>query len=56
MIMATSKSVPGVNEDSIQPHRVNGGVAIDGEKMDAREAHEVFQKSVDGVEFRTVSW
>ncbi|KXT01946.1 hypothetical protein AC578_2567 [Pseudocercospora eumusae] len=52
--MATTKSGPGLTEDSIEPQVFHHGVGY--EKGDEREAHEIFQKSTDGVDFRTVSW
>lgn len=51
-----SKSALGVNEDIIERNDTNNGEGVDSEKADVREAHEVFQKSSEGVDFRTVSW
>jgi hypothetical protein len=54
--MPASKSAAGVVGDSIEREygrSEGGGVS---EKMDVREAQEVFQKSAEGVDFRTVSW
>ncbi|KAF7192835.1 N amino acid transport system protein [Pseudocercospora fuligena] len=52
--MATTKSGPGVTEDHIEPQVFDHDTIH--EKGDEREAHEIFQKSTDGVDFRTVSW
>ena len=54
--MATSKPALTTNEDGIERYNVHDAIPLSSEKTDIREAHEVFQKSVDGVEFRTVSW
>jgi hypothetical protein len=54
--MPTAKSVAGVNEDSIERGEGGDGGRLDSEKVDVREAQEVFQKSSEGVDFRTVSW
>lgn len=54
--MATSKSVSGIREEGIEAYPHRGGVVLDNEKIDEREAHEVFKKSAEGVDFRTVSW
>ena len=54
--MTQTKPTPGVNEDSIDTYRGNNGAVLDNEKNDVREAHEVFQKSDELVDFRTVSW
>ena len=51
--MAT-KSVPGITKDAIEAHSPSDIAVHDSEKL--REEHEVFQKSTDGVDFRTVSW
>ena len=52
----TTKTAHGINEESIEPYHANNGAMLDSEKIDAREAYEVFQKSAEGVDFRTVSW
>lgn len=56
MAMSGSKTAMDVNEDTIE--RTDAGIdaGFASEKMDEREAHEVFQKSAEGVDFRTVSW
>lgn len=41
-------------EDEIESYSPNDSVVYN--KEDVREAHEVFQKSTDGIDFRTVSW
>ena len=54
--MATSKSEFAINEQGIEASQRNHGVMLDNEKIDDREANEVFKKSAEGVDFRTVSW
>ena len=50
----SSKPVPGVTEDGIEAH--HGTISVITEKDEAREANEVFSRSTEGVDFRTVSW
>lgn len=47
---------PKVDDDIVQVTSATDGNVDDLEKKDAREAHEVFKKSAEGVDFRTVSW
>lgn len=58
--MTSTKLAFRANEDNIEPDITNNGIGpLDekhDEKHDEREAHEVFQKSTEGVDFRTVSW
>lgn len=54
--MAPSKSDSAIGEKEIEASQRNHGVMLDSEKVDDREAHEVFKKSAEGVDFRTVSW
>lgn len=56
MSTTATKTTPGVNEEGIEAYHANDGVMLESEKIDEREAHEVFQKSAEGVDFRTVSW
>ncbi|KAL1606234.1 hypothetical protein SLS60_003636 [Paraconiothyrium brasiliense] len=51
-----AKPTPRVNEDNIERAVASNEVGLDNVKMDVREAHEVFKKSTEGVDFRTVSW
>lgn len=48
------KAVPGIDEDSIGVHRFSDDAVYDKDQL--REEHEIFKKSTDGVDFRTVSW
>ncbi|KAJ4356804.1 uncharacterized protein N0V89_004841 [Didymosphaeria variabile] len=50
-----AKPAPGVNEDNIERADTGNEVGLESEKMNVREAHEVFKKSAEGVDFRTVS-
>ncbi|CZR55645.1 related to neutral amino acid permease [Phialocephala subalpina] len=53
--MGTStKAMPEDTGDSIEAVDLSDNVDYDKEA--AREAHEVFQKATDGIDFRTVSW
>ncbi|KAF8853993.1 amino acid transporter [Acephala macrosclerotiorum] len=53
--MGTSpKAVPEETADSIEA--VDLSDKVDYDKEEAREAHEVFQKATDGIDFRTVTW
>lgn len=48
------KTPAGPNEDAIEPRGSVNTPAF--EKAEILEAHEVFQQTTDGVNFRTVSW
>lgn len=47
-----SKSEPSYEQRYVEPEKADGGWEDPG----AREAHEVFQATNEGVNFRTVSW
>ena len=53
-LSGTEKTATGPNQDIIEPRNSTNNPP--NEKGDILEAHEVFQQTTDGVNFRTVSW